>query len=54
MNPSTKKEARRKLRDSISKALEPFDLHGLGVYLPNAQIAIMKAIEKYVKEVKDE
>ena len=51
-NLSIKKEARKKLRVAISDALECFDLYGMGIYIPSSQGVIMKAVERYVKEVK--
>ena len=48
----TKKEARQNLRNAVSKALAPFDIYGLGVEIPGSFSAIIKASEKFHKEMK--
>ncbi len=49
-----KKEARRMARVRIGELLRPFDLHGLGVYIPSAAAELMKMAEDFHKGMTEE
>lgn len=53
-NLEKQKEARRTLRTKLGNIMEPFDMYGLGVYIPPAIRAIIDACEQFCKDMKEE
>lgn len=47
------KESRRQFRVTLGEALKPYDLHGLGVFIPTSTKNIMEAAEKMHKELNE-
>jgi len=53
MSYNKKVEARRLFRAAVNSALEPFDIYGLGVNIPEASRVLIQAAEKFHLDMKE-